>query len=461
MPNISAIWPRAAALIAAPLCAARLCIIGAMPAALLGGAPAQAAPSRPETRMAAYTAQDAPYGQALLERLVRQNSGSLNVDGVTAVGMMMQAELAALGFTVEWVPMGQTGRAGHIFATHRGNGRGRRVLMIGHLDTVFEPASPFQGYTRTGDRVTGPGVLDDKGGLVVIIGALRAMHAAGTLADADIMVVLTGDEERLGDPAQVARRNLVDAGQWADAALEYENMVADDAGAEFGTIARRSSLNWVVRATGHTGHSSGIFNDRMGYGAIYEMARILDSFRRDLPEPNLTYNVGLMSGGTPADLDASEEVATGTGKTNIIPSHAVARGDVRTLTREQDARVRARMQAIVAAHLPGTSATIAFNEGYPPMAPTPGNRALLAQLNVVNQDLGLPPMAEYDPARRGAADSGFVAADVDVLGGLGAVGGGAHAVGEWVDLTSLPRQALRSAVLISRITREPRAQPQR
>lgn len=417
--------------------------------------PAAAQATRVEQRIAAFANGDAAYGEALLERLVEQNSGTLNIPGVTAVGTMMRAELEALGFTVEWVDMAATGRAGHIVATHRGNGRGKRVLMIGHLDTVFEPSSPFQTFTRTEDRATGPGTVDDKGGMVVIIGALRAMQAAGTLRNADIMVVLTGDEERIGAPAATARANLIEAGRWADVALEYESLISDGEG-DYGTIARRGSINWTLTTTGRTGHSSTIFADGSGFGATYELARILDAFRRDLRQPNLTYNVGVMASGTPAALDATEEVATATGKTNIIPADAIARGDLRALTPEQEASARAAMLAIVDANLPGTDATIVFDEGYPPMAPTAGNRALLARLNAVNRDHGLLEMLEIDPARRGAADSGFVAAEVDTLGGLGPRGGRGHAEGEWVDLPSMQLQALRSAILITRLSREPR-----
>ena len=387
---------------------------------------------------------------ALLETLVNQNSGTLNLAGVRIVGDRVRAELEPLGFEVRWVDMAETGRAGHLIATHAGPGP--NVLLIGHLDTVFEADSPFQHFERSGARATGPGIGDDKGGVVVIIAALRAMQAAGTLEGSNVTVVLTGDEEKIGAPSSVARRDLIAAGQAAAFALEFENLALDD-GAEFGTIARRSSTNWTLTANGRTGHSSGIFNDSLGYGAIYEMARILDGFRRDLPEPNLTYNVGVIAGGTPAAIDAEGVNATASGKTNIVASTAIARGDLRTLTREQDDRVRAGMQTIVATHLPRTEAELVFGEGgYPPMAPTEGNRALLARLNAVNRDLGLPEMAEYDPARRGAADSGFVAADVDTLGGLGVAGGGAHAEGEWIDLDSLVRQSQRAAVLISRLS---------
>ena len=281
---------------------------------------------------------------------------------------------------------------------------------------MFEPDSPFQRFARQGNRATGPGVGDDKGGLVVIVAALRAMHAAGTLRTANITIVLTGDEERPGSPVAIARRDLIEAGRAADYALEFENLARED-GRDFGTIARRSSTSWTLTARGRTGHSSGVFSEGLGYGAIYELARILDAFRRELPEPNLTYNVGVIAGGTPATIDDEGFRATASGKTNIVAETAIARGDIRTLSAEQEQRVRAAMQAIVAQHLPGTSAELVFAEdGYPPMAPTEGNRALLARLNAVNRDLGLPEMPEYDPARRGAADSGFVAGDVDTLG---------------------------------------------
>ena len=412
--------------------------------------------SRAERRVVQTVEQEQERTAALLERMVNQNSGTLNLAGVATVGEMIRAELAPLGFEVRWVDMREAGRAGHIVATHRGGGRGKRILLIGHLDTVFEPDSPFQHFVREGGRATGPGVGDDKGGLAVIVAAMRAMHAAGTLRGADIEIVLTGDEERPGSPIAIARRDLIEAGRRADVALEFENLARDE-GRDYGTVARRSSTSWTLRTTGRTGHSSGIFNESLGYGAIYEMARILDAFRRELPEANLTFNVGVIAGGTPAEIDADGFRVTASGKTNIVAETAVARGDIRTLSAEQEARIRARMQEIVAQHLPQTGAELAFAaDGYPPMAPTEGNRRVLARLNAVNRDLGLPEMPEYDPARRGAADSSFVAGDTDVLAGLGAAGGGAHAVGEFVELDSLVRSAQRAAILIGRLAREPR-----
>ncbi|MEA3062246.1 MAG: glutamate carboxypeptidase [Sphingomonadales bacterium] len=427
-------------------------------AAALAAAPAAAAGLSPaERRMAVTVDAEQARTIALLERMVNQNSGSMNLAGVEAVGRMVRAELEPLGFEVRWIPMAEVGRAGHLVAVHKGNRRGKRLLLIGHLDTVFEPDSPFQHFTLKGpDKAEGPGASDDKGGDAVMIAALRAMHAAGTLKNADITVFMTGDEEDAGRPVSISRRDLVAAARASDVALDFEGL-AQEEGRDMGSIARRSAGSWEVRATGRTGHSSGIFSAASGNGAIYELARILEAFRTELPEPNLTFNVGLIVGGATASLDESGIRGQATGKTNIIPPIAIARGDIRSLSREQDERVRSNMRGIVSRHLPGSGAEIVFvTDPYPPMAPTPGNRALLDRLNLVNRDLGLAEMGVLDPLRRGAGDISFVAEYVDGLVGLGTASTGDHAPGETVDLASIPRQAKRAAILMSRLSKEPR-----
>jgi glutamate carboxypeptidase len=418
--------------------------------------PASAKLSPAETRMVRTV--DAEQGRtlAMLEKWVNQNSGSLNVPGVTKVGEMLRAELEPLGFKVEWIDMKAAGRAGHIVATHAGSRDGKRLLLIGHLDTVFEPDSPFQRWERRGNLGIGPGSGDDKGGMAVIIAALRAMNAAGTLKNANIQVVLTGDEEDSGNPIELARRDLIAAGKRADVALDFEGL-SQEQGKDIGSIARRSSNSWTVTVTAKPAHSSGIFSADAGYGAIYELSRIIDNFRRELPEDKLTFNVGLIGGGQTTELDAGRIRLSATGKTNIIPATAIARGDLRALTQQQIDRTQAKMRAIVAEPLPGATAKIEFDkDGYPPMAPTPGNRALLDQLNLVNRDMGLPEMGIQDPAKRGAGDISFVAADVDGLVGLGPAGEGSHAPGEAVDIDSIWRQSKRAAILMSRLSREKR-----
>jgi glutamate carboxypeptidase len=127
------------------------------------------------------------------------------------------------------------------------------------------------------------------------------------------------------------------------------------------------------------------------------------------------------------------------------------------LSNDQIDRVKARMQAIVARPLAGASASISFDPGgYPAMAPTDGNRALLTRLNGVNRDLGLGEMTPLDPLKRGAGDIGFVAGGMDGLVGLGLAGEGSHAPGETVDLGSFPRQVKRAAILMTRLSQEKR-----
>lgn len=421
-------------------------------ALLLVGMPTQAALSPAERTMAASVESGYEPAIGLLEKLVNQNSGSMNIDGVTAIADMLRPQFEALGFTVTWKPMDAVKRAGHLVAVHKGKPGTTNMLLIGHLDTVFEPDSPFQTFKRDGDMASGPGAADDKGGVVTMLLALRAMRTAGTLKAANIEVVLTGDEEDSGDPIGIARADLIQAGKRADVALDFEGLSIED-GQDMGAIARRSSNSWTLTATGKSGHSSRIFSDAAGDGAIYELARIITAFRRELPEPDLTFNVGLIGGGQSADVDKDGVRIAVTGKTNIIPPVAVAKGDFRTLTPQQTDRVKAKMEAIAGAgHLPGTSASIAFDPGgYPPMAPTQGNRALLTRLNGINADLGLPQMPELDPLKRGAGDISFVAADTDGLVGLGPSSSGDHSPAEKVDLASMKRQAKRAAILMSRL----------
>lgn len=424
-------------------------------AAALLAAPATAALTPAEQRMATTVSAEQGRTLALLERMVNQNSGSQNIAGVEAVSGMVRAELEPLGFQVRWIPLRETGRAGHLVATHRGRAGTKNILLIGHLDTVFEPDSPFQKFVREGEQGHGPGAADDKGGVAVIIAALRAMQAAGTLRQANVTVFLTGDEEDPGTPLSLARRDLIAAGKAADVALDFEGLVREN-GRDMGSIARRSVTDWQLTIKATPGHSSGVFGS--SYGANYELVRILDQFRRELREPNLTYNVGLIAGGSSAKLDAGRIRADVTGKTNIIAAEAVARGDLRAISNDQIARVKQRMQQIVDQNrLAGvTDAELGFEEGYPPMAPTAGNQAILDKLNGVNADLGLPAMPALDPVKRGAGDISFVAADVDGIAGLGPTSSGDHTPAERVDIASMWPQATRAAMLITRLSQERR-----
>ncbi len=424
-----------------------------------------AAPDATEAAMVKAVDEESAAAVALLEKIVDINSGTMNLAGVVKVKDVIQPELDALGFKTRWVPMEQLdGRAGDLVAEHpclAGKNRcGKRILLIGHMDTVFEPSSTFQKYETvpgTNGRVaTGPGTADMKGGLVVMLSALKAMKSAGVLDRSEITVVLSGDEERHGTPTSISRKDMIDAAKHSDLALEFENASRDAGvdGRDAVRIGRRSASSWKLETTGKTGHSSGVFGESMGYGAIYEMTRILDEFRRELPEPGLTYNVGLLLGGATAQENANKTGGEATGKTNVIPPVAIARGDIRCLNQEQVERVEKKMEAIVRDHLAKTSARIEFEDGYPAMGVTPASEALLAKLQAVNETLGYGPEIVTDPIFGGAGDIAFVAPYVPGLVGVGAMGAGAHAEGETVFLDSLPKQAKRMAVLMYRLGRE-------
>jgi|tagenome__1003787_1003787.scaffolds.fasta_scaffold20989469_4 glutamate carboxypeptidase len=434
-----------------------LCAFAAF--AFLFTTPAAAALRPAEQAMIRTVDAEQARTTAMLQRWVDQNSGTMNLAGVEAVRRLVEPEFQQLGFRTEWIDMKAATRAGHLVARHVGSRRGKRLLLIAHLDTVFEPDSPFQRWVREGDIAHGPGAGDDKGGIAVIIAALRAMQAAGTLKTANITVFMTGDEEDTGNPLSISRRDLIAEGKRADAALDFEDLAQEDGPngpVDMGSTARRSAGSWTVTVTGRSAHSAGV--GAGNYGAIYELARIIDQFRRELPEDKLTYNVGIIGGGQTAQLDTGRIRLEATGKTNIIAATAVARGDLRAISQEQIDRTRAKMRTIVAQPLAGAHAEISFDEdAYPPMPPTEGNRALLAQLNGVNRDMGLAEMGELDPAKRGAGDISFVAQDVDGLVGLGPASDGAHTPKEIVNIPSIFKQAKRAAILMSRLAAERRA----
>lgn len=390
----------------------------------------------------------------LLEMLVNINSGSLNMQGVKDVGAILRSELDGLEFDTRWVDMPpEMQRGGHLFGKHAGN-RGKKILLIGHLDTVFEPDDAFQQFTRDGSKATGPGIEDMKSGDVVIIYALKALQQAGVLDGMQVMVAFTGDEESTGKPLSISRKDLIEAGQWADVALGFEAGI-ENHGKEWTTIARRSSSNWCLEVTGRQAHSAGIFNDKTGAGAIFEASRILSNFYEEVRgEEYLTFNAGTIMGGTEVSADCNSPEGRVFGKTNIVPNRVVVRGGMRTISQQQLDRARDAMRAVVARNLPVTEATISFVDSYPAMAPTEGNRQLSDMLSQINQDLGREPMPILDAARRGAADISFVAPYTDGLAGMGAYGQGGHTPHESLDLDSLPIAIQRAAILMYRLSHE-------
>ena len=406
-----------------------------------------------ERRMVDWIDAHSEDAIALLEETVNISSGTMNHAGVRAVGQVMRRELDALGLTTEWIDMPpEVERAGHLFG-RKVDGTAPAFLLIGHLDTVFEADDAFQAFERDGDSATGPGVDDMKSGNVVIVYALKALQEAGLLDGIPVVVAYTGDEEKTGKPLAISRKDLIDAGRWADIALGFEGAVHYD-DADWATVARRSSSRWVLTVEARQAHSSGIFSERVGAGAIFEASRILNAFYDEVRgEQFLTFNAGTIQGGTDVSYDPQQNRGTTFGKNNVVPRRVIVSGGMRAISDEQLKRARAAMREIVANSHPHSRATIEFAEGYPPMPPTDGNRRLARVLSDINEALGRGAMRELDPGRRGAADVSFVAPYTDALAGLGALGKGAHSPRESVDLTSLPLAIKRAAILIYRLSR--------
>ena len=420
--------------------------------------------SKEEQKVMDYIDANMPRAIALLKESVDINSGTLNIEGVKKVGAIFAREFEKANFKTKWVPMPDSlRRAGHLVASIGFNNasekatsktktnKGKKLFLIGHLDTVFEPDMPANPFTMLNDSTaTGQGVTDMKGGDVVMIIALQALQAQGLLKDANIIAYLTGDEEHAGYPREVSRGDFIETAKQTEIALAFEGAN----GLNSVATARRGASGWLLNVKAKTGHSSGVFTPYAGYGAIYEAARIVNEFRVQLStEKYLTFNPGVFIGGSEMNYDETKATGSAIGKTNIISPEVTVTGDLRFLTEEQKINARKKMQAIVDNSLAGTKATIHFEDGIPSMAPTEGNNQVLSVINSISMDMGAGATIAGDPGSRGAGDISYIAAYVDCIDGLGALGRGAHAPGETIHLNQLPFLIKRAALTIYRLSR--------
>lgn len=387
---------------------------------------------------------------ALLEEVININSGSLNKEGVRKVGDVFAREFQKIGFETEWIDVPEeVNRAGHLVASRKGT-QGKKIFIIGHLDTVFEKDMPFTPFTWLNDSTaTGQGANDMKGGDVLALASLKALHQLGLLDDQTITVYFNGDEESSGD-VELSRKDFIARAKTHDIALAYETAQ----GFSTVTVARRGASGWTLKASGKQSHSSGVFRENVGFGAIYEAARILDEFREELAgEQYLTFNPGQFIGGSDISFDEVSGKGEALGKTNIVAREAFVTGDLRFLGEAQKENARVKMKEIVANHLNQTDAEITFKDGLPSMEPSEGNYELAKILNQVSLDMGLGEVKTGDPGSRGAGDISFVAQYLDCLDGLGASGSGAHAPGETINMKQFPDLIKRNTILLYRLTR--------
>ena len=408
--------------------------------------------SADEKKIITYINAHLEESERLLIESVNINSGTLNIEGVKKVGAVYRTELDKIGFQTEWVALPDSlKRAGHLVASIRGT-QGKRLFLLGHLDTVFELDMAFSPYTKLNDSTaTGQGVNDMKGGNVVMISALKALSSLGLLKNAHIIAYFTGDEESSGIPHDVARKDFIERARTTQIALGFEGAQ----GLNTVAVARRGIGGWVLNVKAKTGHSAGIFGDEVGYGAIYETARIINQFRTELAnEKYLTFNPGLMSGGSEIKVDMGSAKLEAIGKTNIISPAAYVAGDLRFISEAQRDKARAKMRDIVSQNLNGTNSTISFTDGLPAMEPTEGNYRLVKFLDGITKDMGIGSTRAGDPGARGAGDISDIAKYVDSLDGMGASGSGAHKPGETINLKEFPYLIHRAALMIYRLTRD-------
>ncbi|MDP5030022.1 M20/M25/M40 family metallo-hydrolase [Paraglaciecola sp.] len=411
------------------------------------------AQSSVEKQLVESVNQQLSQSQALLIEAVNINSGTQNFAGVKQVGMLFKQQYDALGFTTEWLDGSEFERAGHLVATYESatHPSAAKIMLIGHLDTVFAKDDSFQQATIINQNtIAGPGITDMKGGNVIMLAALQVLQQHGLLSAMNIKVVLTGDEEASGQPLAQSKQALIDAGIWADIALGFEDADGD---INTAVTARRGSVAWTLTTTGQAAHSSQIFTEKVGFGANFELARILNAFREQLSDiPLLSFNPGVMAGGTRLKETAASTFES-FGKSNVVAQTAMVKGGLRAVSPNQLTETKEKMQAIVAEHLPQTDASLVFDDGYPPMQQTQGNVDLLEMYSQVSTDLGFAKVTAVNPRNAGAADISFVSDHVTMaIDGLGLMGTGGHTKDETADMTSFAQNIQKTTVLLYRLS---------
>ena len=418
-----------------PLIAALLCCVAAQALAL----------DAKEKRI--VRAVDARQAQALglLAETVDIDSATENHAGVRKVGDVLARELARLGFETRWVDVpAEVGRAGHLVAVHRGT-KGQRLLLIGHLDTVLEG----ERFRRDGNRAYGSGTADMKGGNVIIVEALRALHAAGALRDRQVTVVFTGDEEDPGAPVELSREALLAAGEQSDIALGFEGGLP-------GSRRDRAAWHRHVAAAGHRPAGALVGHLPREPGLRRHLRGGADP--RPVPRGTAGTEPHVQPVGDPRrhdrDLRRGEQGRHGARQDQRDPARSPCDGrpavpvvgTIRRRPRENDGHRRREPAR--------NERAISFEQEYPSMAPTDANLRVLAVLDAVSRDLGAGPVIAQDPAERGAGDISFVCSGrLACLDGLGAMGDDVHAPGEYAEVDTLLTQTQRAALLFYRLTR--------
>lgn len=358
----------------------------------------------------------------LLGRMVNIDSGTFNGKGLDAVGALATAELKKLGARIESTPAAPA--AGHnIQATFTGKGKGR-ILLVAHMDTVFaDGTAAARPFRIEGSRAYGPGIMDDKGGIVMAIGALKILQ--GFKDYAKITVLLNSNEETGSHGTRALIEKLA---KEHDVTLNLESGRPGD-----GLVVWRKGSGLIkVEVKGRSAHA-GVAPDS-GRNAAMELAhQILQLGKLGNRDKGTTVNFTVLKSGD---------------RHNVIPDHASAQGDVRALSVEEIDRVEKELATVSQNKLiPDTEVTTSLTRLFPPMALNEQTQALVAMAQAIYAELGKKLTLE---GSGGAADSSLSAGVFKpTLDGLGPIGGNAHSLDEYAEPDSfVPRLYLLTRMVM-------------
>jgi glutamate carboxypeptidase len=381
--------------------------------------------AKPDARLLKAATAARPAQLALLEKIVNIDSGTGDAAGAAKVMAVLVPELKAIGFAVETLPAEGKGYGDNVVARIAGKGKGR-LLIIAHVDTVFPAGTVAERPFRMDDkRAYGPGVSDEKGGVVEAVTALKLLHELKETNYASITFLIETSEET-GSPGT---RKLIDRlVREADVELNMEPGDAPDAI----TVWRKGSASIHLTVHGRAAHA-GVDpqNGRNAAAELIHQIGTLDGFPKS--GDGLTANLTTLRAGD---------------RVNVIPDLASADINVRVRTPEQFDTILGAFQASAKKTLiPETTVDVSTTPSFPPLVKNPATDKLAVQAQAIYADLGLTLVTA---GNGGASESALASqAGTPALDGLGPVGGGFHSVREFVELSTVtPRLYLLTKLLI-------------
>ena len=365
----------------------------------------------------------------LWQDLVNQDSQASDSEGVAHVARKLMSELSEAGASVQWNEKGNA-----LVARIPGNEKAP-IFLLGHMDTVFPKGeAEKRPFTIKDGKVYGPGVLDMKGGLTVLVSALKGLNHIG-FHGRPIKIVLAADEETAHSGSEAAQLIQKEA-QGAVAAFNCETSYEDNSL----VLGRKGGVVFKFAVHGVAAHAGN--NPKEGRNAIWAMAKKIDAIQQLTDwEKGITFSVDVIRGGTVS---------------NAIPDYCEAEGDIRYLDPEVGALVREKLEEVLAREdIEGTHAELLqYHEGMLPMKMTENNKKLFALVKEVGKAWGLP--VSEGKLVGGGSDSGYVvAAGVPTVCAMGVKGKYNHTEREYALVDSLfERTKLLGAVLMELAERE-------